>query len=114
MIWRRQTTAEARAEALADFRERLRAELETDCLLRDLIAQEDARRAAALEETRPMLREMSSAQLLDVLHASCRREENPLPCDERDIFPALLDELDRRRAASAHERIRLRELDRKS
>lgn len=109
MTWRRLTRAEARAEALADYRE----QVETGRLLRDLLAQADADRAAALEETRPLLRDMSSEQLLDVLHASFRRDENPLPCDDHDVLQALLDEVDRRRSATAHERIRLRELDRR-
>lgn len=111
MTWRRLTRAEARAEALADFRERV----EAGRLLRDLLAEDDIRRAAALDETRPLLRDMTSAQLLDTLHACHRRDEHMLPCDQLDLLQAILDELDRRRGATAHERLRLRlrELDRR-
>jgi hypothetical protein len=113
MTWRRLTRAEAQREALADYRERVRDEIESGRLLRELLAQDDARRAAALDATRPVLREMTSAQLLDMLHGYYRRSEFPLPCDERDLFETLLDEIERRRSATAHERIRLRELDRR-
>lgn len=113
MTWRRQTQAEADAEALAEYRERVRADMETGRLLREMLEQDDLRRANAFAESRPILADMTSAQLLDVLHQHYRRETNPLPCDHQDVFPALLDELERRRNATAHEQIRLRQLDRK-
>ncbi|HMQ92492.1 MAG TPA: hypothetical protein PKA33_16015 [Amaricoccus sp.] len=114
MTWRRQTRAEARAEALAEYRDQVRTSIEHGLLLQALLEEEDKRRAAALDATGPILAGMSSAEILDVLHAVFGDGANPLPCDDQDVLSAVLLELERRRNATAHEKIRLRALDRNS
>lgn len=113
MTWRRLTRAEARAEALVQFRDQVRTSIECDRLLRALLEEDDARRAAALDATRPILADMTSAQILDALHQAFGDGANPLPCDDADVLAAVLLELERRRGATGHEQIRLRELDRR-
>lgn len=112
MTWRRLTRAEHRAEALAEYRNWLRDETESRELLRQLLEEDDARREAGLAVTKPMLAGMSSAQILEALHAALSDGSSTLPCHQHDVLSAVLEELDRRRDASAHERMRLRDLDR--
>lgn len=112
MTWRRQTRAEARAEALVQFRDQVRTSIECGQLLQGLIEEEDRRRAKALDEAQVVLRDMRSAQILDAIHQAYGDAANPLPCDDADVLAAVLLELERRRNATAHERIRLRERDR--
>lgn len=113
MTWRRLTRAEADAEARAEFRQKCLADRAFTEEMRRLWDEDEARREAALAETRPMLKEMTSAQLLDVLHAGTIERSQPLPCDDADVFGAVFGEVERRRAATGHERIRLRDLDRR-
>lgn len=112
MTWRRLTRAQARAEALVQFRDQVRTSIECDRLLRALLEEEDQRRAAALDAAQAVLRDMRSAQILDAIHQALGDGGSPLPCDDADVLSAVLLELERRRHATAHERIRLRNLDR--
>lgn len=113
MSWRRLTRAEADAEARAEFRAKCAADRAFAEEMRRLWDEDEARREAALAETRPLLMQMTSAQLLDALHAGTIERSQPLPCDDADVFGAVFGEVERRRAATGHEQIRLRELDRR-
>lgn len=113
MSWRRLTRAEADAEARAEYWAQCVANRELCERLQRLFEEDRARSDAALAATRPLLAEMSSAELLDAIHAGLVECSQPLPCDDTDVLAAVLIEVERRRAATGHERIRLRELDRK-
>lgn len=114
MTWRRLTRAEADAEARAAWLQQRLDEQETQRILLELIAEQEADQAARLEASRPMLHGRTSAQLLDVLYDGYWSGLPILPCDRIDVIQAVIDEIGRRREATAHERIRLRALDRKS
>lgn len=112
MTWRRLTRAQADAEARAAWLEGCRIEREHRMLLLNLFAEEEADREARLEASRPMLHGMTSADLLDILHDCYEHGTTALPCDKMDVLTVVVDEVGRRRAATGHERIRLRQLDR--
>lgn len=111
MTWRRLTRAQARAEALADYRERVRAGIELDRELQRLMDEDDADRDARRDASLPMLKNMTSAQILNVIYSNYCTGGCPLPCDELDVLSVVLDELTRRRKASATERMRLRRIE---
>jgi len=106
--------AEADAEARAAWiAERMLEHAQQQQIL-DLFLEQEADRVARVDASRPMLRGMSSAEILDLLHDAYEHGSTELPCDQIDVIHVVLDEVGRRREATGHERIRLRELDRKS
>jgi hypothetical protein len=113
MTWRRQTRAEADAEARAEWYRGCLEQAENGRLLAEFIEAQEDDRIARLEASRPALHNLTSAQLLDVIHDGFGDGMPVLPCDQHDVITAVLDELRRRRLATAHERLRLRDLDRR-
>lgn len=111
MTWRRLTRAQARAEALIEYRERVRSGIELDRELQRLMDEDDADRAARRDNSLPMLKNLTSAEILDVIYSNYRDGNCPLPCDELDVLSVVLDELTRRRKATATERMRLRRIE---
>lgn len=112
MTWRRLTMREARAEALSEYRSQVYDSIETQAVLRELLIEEETKREAALAACRPILANMTSAQILDALHEALGNGQSVLPCHSHDVLSAVLDELERRKGATGHERLRLRNLDR--
>lgn len=114
MTFRRLTRAEADAEARAAWLQQRLDEQENNRLLLQFLAEQEADREARVDVSRPLLHQMNSAQLLDLLYDAYELGTTPLACDLGDVLHVVLDELRRRHQATAHERIRFRELDRKS
>lgn len=112
MKWRRQTRAEADAEARAAWFRGCLEHAERSRTLAEFIDAAEADRVARLEASRPGLHGLTSAQLLDVLHDGYAAGLPVLPCDQHDVVQAVVDEVARRRAATGHERIRIRARDR--
>lgn len=112
MTWRRLTRAEADAEARAEWYRGCLEHAESARVLEEFIAAAEADRVARLEASRPALHGLTSAQLLDVLHDGYAEGLPVLPCDQHDVVQAVVDEVARRRAATGHERMRIRARDR--
>lgn len=112
MTWRRQTRAEADAEALAEWYRGCLEQAESARVLEEFINAAEADRVARLDASRPALQNLTSAQILDVLLDGYELGLPVLPCDQHDVVQAVVDEVARRRAATAHERMRLRARDR--
>lgn len=107
MTWRRLTRAQARAEALAEYREWVQDGIKFRRLIEEDDEAREARRAASL----PMLMDLTPAEILEIIYANYRDGGCPLPCDELDVLSVVLDELTRRRQATATERMRLRKIE---
>lgn len=114
MTWRRLTRAEADAEARAAWLQDRLVVQEHQRQLLQFLTEQEADREARVEVSRPLLHGLNSAQLLDLFHDAYELGTTPLACDLGDVLHVVLDEIRRRRQATAHERIRFRELDRKS